>query len=95
MQLHIINQSPYQKSAFSQAIKVAAAQDAILLVDDGVYALTGDYLQQIKQHPAQWLAINEHLALRGLKPEPGAAKLIDFDAFVSLSMKAQHCLSWY
>lgn len=95
MQLHIINQSPYQKNAFAQAIRVARAEDTILLVDEGVYALTGAYLEQIQQHPGQCLAIKEHVNLRGLKPVPGTVELINFDDFVTLSMKAQHCLSWY
>lgn len=95
MQLHIISQSPYQNDAFAQAMKIATAQDKVLFIDDGVYALTGAYLQQIQQHPCQCFAIKEHVALRGLKPDLSLVKLITFGIFVDLSLEAQHCLSWY
>lgn len=95
MQLHIISHSPYKNTIFTQALATATANDKLLLVDEGVYALTGVYKQQIQAHPTACFAIKEHLALRGLPLDEDAAELIDFDTFVRLSLDAQHCLSWY
>ena len=70
-------------------------QDTVLLTQDAVYALTGGFIQQIKQHPATWLALEGDCIQRGITHVDDTVQLISIDEFVQLSFKAQHCLSWF
>lgn len=95
MQLHIFTQSPYQHTTLSQTMPTISEQDTVLLTQDAVYALTSDFIQQIKQHPATWLALKDDCVQRGITHVDNTVQLIGIDEFVQLSFKAQHCLSWF
>lgn len=95
MQLHIISKSPYSHQAFNQALALIAAEDYVLLIDDGVYAVQGTSLIQIQQTPAQWLVLGDDLIKRGLPLQHAVLETIDMPRFVQLSLSVNHCVSWY
>lgn len=47
MTLHIVNQSPFSSNALQDCLENFAQGDALLLIEDGVYALQGDFFRAI------------------------------------------------
>ncbi|WP_299592493.1 sulfurtransferase complex subunit TusB [uncultured Microbulbifer sp.] len=43
MTLHIVNQSPYSGCALSDCLDAIAEGDALILIEDGVYAAAGQH----------------------------------------------------
>ena len=94
MTLHIVSQSPFQNSALDSCLGLAAVNDVIVLINDGVYAL---------QQPVQALtqamernsvfALQDDLLARGLAFPANVA--IDYPQFVALTCKHNPIQSWY
>lgn len=91
--LHLINKSPLSNPALSECLKVCSPADAILLLEDGVYAALNT--QEISSELRVY-AIEDDCSARGLTPEKlnPVAQLIDYDRFVDLSCEFKNCLNW-
>jgi tRNA 2-thiouridine synthesizing protein B len=98
--LHIINKSPYDRNSLDTCLRLARPDSAILLIEDGVYAVragssAAEKLQQaLKNHPVY--ALQPDLQARGVPPESliDGIKLVDYDDFVELTTKYEKTQSW-
>ncbi|WP_346836474.1 sulfurtransferase complex subunit TusB [Microbulbifer sp. SAOS-129_SWC] len=91
MTLHIVNQSPYNSTALGDCIAAFRDGDALLLIEDGVYALSG-LAGEIAANPVYCLA-NDALA-RGLEV-PKNVRAIDDARWVELCTEHQPIVSWF
>lgn len=97
--LHIINKSPFQASTLQSALKLAKAGDAVLLIEDGVYAATAaSAVAALVQQAAGTLSVHV------LKPDADArgladrllpqVKPVDYAGFVDLVAEHNTSHSW-
>lgn len=92
MTLHIVNKSPYSSSALSDCIDNLAEGDALLLIEDGVYAINSPALDKIADRPVYCLKADAEA--RGL-PVPEAVEAIDDARWVELCTRHNPIVSWY
>ena len=98
--LHIVNKSPYDRNSLDSCLRLAKADSAILLIEDGIYAVrknaaAADKLQQaLTQH--QIYALQPDLQARGIDPENmiDGISLVDYDGFVKLTTEYDQLQSW-
>jgi tRNA 2-thiouridine synthesizing protein B len=101
MILHTLNKSPFTHAALSDATALIAADDALLLMEDGVYALLPDSaastaLHALLQRGIKLYAIEADVRSRGIaKSAIPAAKQIGYDEFVTLTTQYTSVQSWY
>lgn len=97
--LHIINKSPFQTSSLQSALNLAQAGDAVILIEDGVYAATaGSAVESLVMEAAG--KIKFHV----LKPDADARGLsdrllqgmstVDYGGFVDLVAEHRTSNSW-
>lgn len=98
--LHIVNKSPFDHNSLDTCLRLSRADSAILLIEDGVYAVqsntavTDTLRQALGQHPIY--ALQPDLEARGISPEKmieGIA-LVDYDGFVKLTTEYDKLQSW-
>lgn len=96
MVLHTINASP-SNAAFSQCLAVAKAEDAIILMGDGVYGVISQCNagQALRRCTAEIYALDKDMRAAGIKHTPEQVTLIDMDGFVQLSERYVRQLAWY
>ena len=98
--LHTINKSPFDRNSLGSCLRVISDSDAILLIEDGVYAATAgtSFAKAVKA------ATNSHsvyvlgpdLSARGMK-EDGIVEgvnVVDYDGFVDLVTEYDKTNSW-
>lgn len=90
MILHTVNKSPFGCGAYACCLRNAGDNDAVLLIEDGVYAI-------LKESPSQPLyALQEDIEARGLTDKvPQQITLVDYSGFVKLATEADAIQSWY
>ncbi len=90
MILHLLAQSPFQGPALEHCQSACADQDWLLLLEDGVYALSTD-----RALPgARIFALEADLKARGLEA-PAGVEVVDYRGFVRLTTQVEKTLSWY
>lgn len=91
MILHILTQSP-SSEAFSQCLSAVTKNDAVLLIQDGIYAETDTDLAAtgIKNI----FALTADRQARGLNTTPEAISLIDYNDFVALTLEYDKTVTW-
>ncbi|WIO75464.1 sulfurtransferase complex subunit TusB [Porticoccaceae bacterium LTM1] len=90
MILHTVNKSPFDHGALTSCLRVAAPEDTILLIEDGVYGILS------AQPERELLALEDDIKTRGLSDKlPDNVKLINHSTFVELTTKASAVQSWY
>jgi tRNA 2-thiouridine synthesizing protein B len=97
--LHIVNKSPFEKSTLDSCLRVAQSGNALLLIEDGVYAaLKGgateprvrEALQKFKIY-----ALSPDLEARGMKERVlEGVTLVDYGGFVDLVAQHNVVQSW-
>lgn len=99
--LHIINKSPFTHNTLRSCIAVCSEQDALLLIEDGVFgALQAspdtEVLQSLMEKNIVVYALSADVNARALtqKIEP-RIKLITYEEFVQLTVKHNCTQSWY
>lgn len=97
--LHIISKSPFFDPSLKTCLRMATADAVILLIEDGVYAVTKDSVlttlmnEALLKHPIY--ALIPDIEARGLQTKLIAdIKLIDYDGFVDLVVAHQNVQSW-
>ena len=85
--LHIVN----RRSALDRCVEVAAPDDTIVLIEDGVYAAASSSGRSIKflEADARARGLGELLA-----EGSSAASSIDYHEFVALTTRHQPIVSW-
>lgn len=92
MILHIINRSPFTTNHLKNCLEVISPEDALLFMDDGVYALQGDLLKNL---PFKIHAIEMDLQARGLNGSNSSATLINYAQMVELVAKYPLSKTWF
>ncbi|MCW8884882.1 MAG: sulfurtransferase complex subunit TusB [Motiliproteus sp.] len=98
MILHTVNKSPHTSNCLQSCLRTLSDQDALLLIEDGVYAADNHYANQTE-------ALGEEITLYVLKADVDARGLqnrlssrfqvIDDAAFVDLCVQYPKTQSWY
>lgn len=82
--LHLVN----HHSALNACLEVAAAEDSIVLIEDGVYSA-------LKSSPRSLFAIEDDVQARGLASHINEdTVVIDYTRLVELVAKHQPIVSW-
>jgi len=100
MILHTVNKSPSHNNCLSSCLRVAPANSALLLIEDGVYAA-------VENTESSGLIINalETMKVYALEPDVKARalsdrlianiELVDYARFVKLTGQYHTVQSWY
>ena len=86
--LHTVNNSPLGSPSLQSALRVAAAGDPLLLLEDGVYAARAGTRAEalvksaLASHPVY--ALGPDLKARGIDRIIEGIQVIDYDGFVQL-----------
>ena len=86
--LHTVNKSPLDSGCLGSALRVAAADSPILLLEDGVYAARQGarseelVLAALASHPVY--ALKPDLEARGIQRVIPGIRVIGYDGFVEL-----------
>jgi tRNA 2-thiouridine synthesizing protein B len=98
--LHIVNKSPFDRNSLDTCLRLARPGSAILLIEDGVYAVQGKSAaaarvrQALENHPVY--ALQPDLQARGVSEESmlDGIELVDYDGFVKLTTEYDKSQSW-
>ncbi|MFP5440335.1 MAG: sulfurtransferase complex subunit TusB [Gammaproteobacteria bacterium] len=99
--LHLVFTSPWAGNALADCLRAASAGDAVLLLQDGVYAAAGGekargLLAQARQQAVHVHLLSPDLAARGLQPDAGCpAQAVSDDGFVALTEQHARVVSWF
>lgn len=96
MTLHIVNQSPYAGNALQDCLSAFAEGDALLLIEDGIYAA------RVEFHPALTATItasnlyclSADATARGVAVSEGITS-IDEARWVALCIEHNPIVSWF
>ncbi|HIG43518.1 MAG: sulfurtransferase complex subunit TusB [bacterium] len=98
MLLHTVNKSPYQHQALNSCAEFCTADDALILIEDGVYAINHPDLALVHSLGTQVFAIEADVKARGLTTLFTRAsdqyELVDYDRFVALCVEYSQQKSW-
>ena len=98
--LHIVNKSPFEKRTLDSCLRLVGKNSAVLLIEDGVYAVAkGNVLEaKIKQAVATNIkvyALWPDLEARGMQDSViDGVKLVDYGGFVDLVAEHKSVQSW-
>ncbi|QKX18378.1 sulfurtransferase complex subunit TusB [Microbulbifer sp. YPW1] len=92
MTLHIVSQSPFSGSALNDCLAAFTDGDALLLIEDAVYAANGPTLTQLKGKSVYCL--QPDAVARGIPVDP-AIEAIDETRWVSLCTEHNPIVSWF
>ena len=97
MILHTLNTGP-QESAFQDCLRIAAADDAILLMGDGVYGAikSTDACSELLKTGADVYLLRADAQAAGISGQLNdQIQSVDMDGFVTLSERFPRQLAWY
>ena len=97
--LHIVNKSPMERNALDSAIHMANPGSTILLIEDGVYAVTkGNQVEgKVKEAMKNCTicALWPDLEARGMQDTViDGIKQVDYAGFVDLVAENKNVMSW-
>jgi len=106
MLLHTVNKSAFDNSALDDCLAVVSPNDAILLIENGVYGALDNspselaHIKNIKQLSAsgtRFYVLQADCEARGLNSTAllAAFKTVDDAGFVALAAEASAIQSWY
>jgi tRNA 2-thiouridine synthesizing protein B len=94
--LHLVNKSPYESGNFNTASSIMRGEDALLLIEDGVYAAvkSGKASAMLEGHKVS--VLGPDLAARGISEDKLAdgVAVIDYAGFVDLVESNDKVQSW-
>jgi tRNA 2-thiouridine synthesizing protein B len=98
--LHLINKSPFERTALDSCLRLAKAGSSILLIEDGVCAALGnaDHAEKIagRIDDFSFYVLGPDVSARGLDETPlvEGVKVIDYGGFVDLVGEHEVTQSW-
>ncbi len=98
--LHLINKSPFERTALDSCLRVAKAGSSILLIEDGVYAAMKNGAHAIKISTSMenfsFYVLGPDVAARGLGDTPliEGVTVVDYEGFVDLVAEHEVTQSW-
>ncbi len=96
--LHTINKSPYSHQCLAECLRVCGSDDAILLIEDGVYAAlaSGEWIALLLAKTAAVYVLQPDAAARGIADRIAiGTKAVDYTGFVQLCAEQRNMLAWY
>lgn len=96
--LHIVNKSPFSRTALADCLRVIVDTGAIMLIEDGTYAALADsaWAQRLQNCGRAIYALREDCDARGLTARIAAhVRLVDYAGFVQLCCEHTGTQSWY
>jgi len=95
MILHIVSRSPFSHDALQRCLACASAEDAIMLIEDGVYALSAADRFLAVSPVSSIYALDADCRARGLPAPTDPIQVVDYGGFVDLSARFDKTLSWF
>ena len=98
--LHIINKSPFDRNSLDTCLRLAIAGSAVLLIEDGVYAVNRKSSTAAKVEKAMKdlpiYALQPDMQARGVAADGmiDGIELVDYDGFVKLTTEYEKIQSW-
>jgi tRNA 2-thiouridine synthesizing protein B len=97
--LHIVNKSPSERNSLESCLRFGRSGSAVLLIEDGVYAVTRGNAAEPKVKEAmrqmQVYALRPDLEARGMHDAViDGVKLVDYGGFVDLVAEHNTVQSW-
>ncbi len=95
--LHTVNQSPFTSDTLAQCLLYCGDDDAILLLENGVYGALTSHALTAELAQKTCYVIEKDLQARGLAMQDRQAhiELIDIHQFVTLTTQYDLVQSWY
>lgn len=98
-ELHTVNKSPFEKSSFDSCLGHALEGSAVLLFEDGVYAVMKGTVVEEKVKSAQgvkFYALGPDMKARGLSEERliDGVEVVDYAGFVDLAAEYGKVVPW-
>ncbi|MDO6563090.1 sulfurtransferase complex subunit TusB [Amphritea sp. 1_MG-2023] len=95
--LHVINKTPSESSALRDSLIAMSDGDALLLIENGVYATLPAYSEHFSRLTAnvQCYLLTDDAQARGLNDLNQDFCGIDYDGFVELSCRYSKVVSWF
>jgi tRNA 2-thiouridine synthesizing protein B len=94
--LHIINKSPFQTSTLTSCLRMAQAGNAVLLIEDGIYAGSSTE-NQVREAASRlkFYALKPDTEARGMTTKLiDGVTLVDYGGFVDLVAEHNTSHSW-
>ncbi len=98
--LHIVNKSPFERTAFESCLKHISAGDSVLMIEDAVVGAVQNtrFSAQIEQalKDSSVYVLSGDLAARGLSLERiiSGVTAVDYEGFVDLTVECDTTQSW-
>ena len=98
--LHLINKSPFERTALSSCLRLAQPGGSILLIEDGVYAALKEAAcaEEVvgRVGDFSFYVLGPDVAARGLgdKPLIDGFTVVDYEGFVDLVAEHDATQSW-
>ncbi|MGD2083438.1 MAG: sulfurtransferase complex subunit TusB [Chromatiales bacterium] len=95
--LHLVNKSPYERNSLSTCVGYVQQGDAVLLIEDGVYAaMKGGSAAAEVQGLSDVSVLGPDLAARGISEDRlvEGVKVVDYAGFVDLVEAKDKVQSW-
>ncbi len=97
--LHIINKSPFQTSTLDTCLRMAQPGNALLLIEDGIYAATVGSVAEARVRQAcatlKVYVLQPDMDARGVTGKLiDGVTLVDYNGFVDLTLEYNTSHSW-
>lgn len=94
--LHLVNKSPYERNSLDACVAYCGEGDAVLLIEDGVYAVIKTGAAASKLNGLDVSVLGPDLAARGIAEDKlvDGVKVVDYGDFVDLVEAKDKVQSW-
>ncbi len=98
--LHVVNKSPFERTALDSCLRLAEPGSSILLIEDGVYAALENAVHAEKitgrMDDFSFYVLGPDVAARGLEDTPliEGLTVVDYEGFVDLVAEHDVTQSW-
>lgn len=98
--LHLINKSPFERTALDSCLRLAQSGSSVLLLEDGVYAALANAVHATKissrMSEFSFYVLGPDVAARGLQDQPliDGIEVVDYGGFVDLVAAHDVTQSW-
>jgi tRNA 2-thiouridine synthesizing protein B len=93
--LHIVRQSAYHTSDFSQCVQILGNKDVIVFIDDGCYNLQHSLINSIESSKnVQFKVVTSHASARAININEDIFEKITMEDLVSLTFENDRVITW-
>jgi tRNA 2-thiouridine synthesizing protein B len=94
--LHLVNKSPYERNSLDTCVGYCREGDAVLLIEDGVYAAIAAGKAAAKLAGLDVSVLGPDLSARGIAEDKlvDGVKVVDYAGFVDLVEAKDKVQSW-